>query len=64
LDETPWSEVVGRLHDALRAAADDGEPLIVAVSDDGPDEESPEAVLRDVAGSALSADPTRAVPTH
>ncbi len=38
LDHTPWSEVVGRLHDALLQSAQDHEPIFVSI---GIDDDSP-----------------------
>ncbi|UDY35937.1 hypothetical protein [Dermatobacter hominis] len=60
LDTTPWSEVVGRLRDALAAAAEDDEPLLVSLA--GADADA--AVASAGAGDAVSGGPRRAAPTR
>jgi hypothetical protein len=74
LDDTPWSEPVGRLQDALRAAGEDAEPLLVALADaDGPDGPASDGTRADGTASdrtapnrddVVSGGPTRAVPTR
>lgn len=65
LDLTPWSEVVGRLHDALAAAAEDGEPLLVALADAGDvgDGDRTGRDERSATAEPVSDGPTPAVPT-
>lgn len=52
LDHTPWSEVIGRLHDALEQCARTDEPLLVSIGNES--DQSVGHLSRPASGSATS----------